>query len=172
MILSELFPEVVIYTRRSRCYSIDFGKYIPAVNIHPAYYRPNCMRGVLCPVVFLEIFCLPFRFPCCAVKEPVVDTIMGMGTVTMYNRTEHPKAYHVQNGEIILPEAPVFKHHEGNTGFFRCFNKLPEILHCEGSRNIYSRINSISHRMKCNFRVRIPGCSYNYSIRIFNLEQF
>ena len=39
----------------------------------------------------------------------------------MNNGTEHPFSYHVQDGKIVLPETPVFEHHDMEYRFLPMF---------------------------------------------------
>ena len=52
------------------------------------------------------------------VPEPVVDAIVGMGAMTVDHLAEQARANHVEDGEIVAAEAPVFEHHARHFGAF------------------------------------------------------
>jgi hypothetical protein len=52
------------------------------------------------------------------IEEPVIDTVMGMSTMTMDYFPEQTLPYHIENGQVVSAETPVFKHHAWNACLF------------------------------------------------------
>jgi hypothetical protein len=76
------------------------------------------MGWILVPVVVQQKFCGPALMTIIFVKEPVIDTVMGMGTMTMHYFTKDSLPDHIENGKVVSAETPVFQHHAWNASFF------------------------------------------------------
>ncbi len=114
------------------------------------------MGGVLIAVKLSQVFGRPPIFPRGSVKKPVVDAVVGVGTMTVHNFAQQALPFHIQEGKVVSPEAPVFKHHARDTRLFRRFCKPPAIVNGQGSRHFNARVNPPLHGINSYRCMRIP----------------
>ena len=128
------------------------------------------MGRVLISVILEKVFGRPPLISGLTVEEPVIDAVVRVCTVAMYDLPKKPEPLHIQCGKVILPEAPVLKHHAWYPSFLRGFNKLPCIFNCKGCRHFDSRICPFIHSFNCNCGMRIPVGCYNNCICLLLIQ--
>ena len=88
MVRSEFFGEIFIdadCVRRGRSNVVEG---VTTVYVHPANHRAQLVGGVLVAVVIDEILGRPAVHTGPAIEKPMVDAVVGVGTVTMHNFAE------------------------------------------------------------------------------------
>ncbi|MBA7704695.1 hypothetical protein ES703_113513 [subsurface metagenome] len=129
------------------------------------------MSRVLVAVVLNEILGRPAVHAGAAIEEPVVNTIVGVGAVTMHNFAEQTLSDHVQYSQVVAPEAPVFQHHAGDARLLRCIDQFPAFFEGIGRRDLDPGILAGLHSMDGHGGVPFPIGGDDNCVYIVTINQ-
>src|SRR5690242_9321939 len=91
---------------------------------------------------------------------------MRVGALCIGNIAEHSLADHVEDGEIIPAETPVFEHHARGLSLFLGVDDFPALVDSIGNGNLTAGIYLRLHRVGRHAHVPLPRCGNKHAVEI------
>ena len=155
MFRAELAAEVIVDAERTVGHRHGRVEVIAAAEVEPGPDRSDRVGRVLGTVVIDEEAAAPAHVPLGA-EEPVVDAVVGVRGLDVDDLAEQALADHVEQGQVVLAEAPVLEHHAGDARGLVGVDEPPALLEGHGRRHLDRGVLLVLHRADGHGRVPVP----------------